>query len=347
MTEEFRDILGSLKNAALTESERVSMRNELVAFMAEHPARTPLFMRLAESFYFGIASSRFAPATVFAASLVLVVGIGTSYAAEAALPGDPLYGVKIHVKEKIEGMLATTAHAKTQWNAKRLTRRLEEAEELVAKNRLTPLARAEIETQINAASADFDTVVMKLASKEEGEFDAVSAQSNVEASLVGHARVLAKLSAHVPEARPILQTVRAHAEVTGNARTSNERSVLAKKDRKVRVAAADSRVGADVELREVRALAATPEIAATSTHDLASSTEEVETAIYEGDAQLRSGKYGEAFGTYQAAFRAARAVKVNLDAQMRFKERFSSQPAPASATLMMDASTPEEGAARR
>ena len=69
-------------------------------------------------------------------ALVLLVGVGTAFAAEGALPGDFLYPIKISVNEKVLTAVALLPKAKASAETRILERRLEEAAELEARGGL-------------------------------------------------------------------------------------------------------------------------------------------------------------------------------------------------------------------
>jgi hypothetical protein len=253
---------------------------------------------------------------------VLVVGVGTSYAAESALPGDPLYAVKVGLTEPIQDVLAISPVAKAEWNTEKLSRRLEEAATLAAKGHLSEGARVQIENKITLAAADFTKSVEKLSQSSDGAIAAASAQSNFEASLVGHERVLTALSINLPDEAPsiapILNTVRVKAEETNTKRRSAERAISATGgESEIRAAATHQMKSASDAVKEIRAIAAKNRLQASTTAEASSSAAHMEQAIDAGEQKLQEGKYGEAFGTFQAALRAAQAVMVNLDAEDR------------------------------
>lgn len=346
MTDDFNTYFEPVKkHAALTDSERISVRNNLVAFMAEHPVQPSLMARISSHLasYVSIVSSRAVARPLgFAFVLALVVGVGTSSAAETALPGDPLYAVKINLNERVESMFVRSEGAKAEWNAERVERRLQEVEELVANGKLTAVAQDEIEKHLDAAVRSFDESVAKLAADSAQVVAAAEVQSRVEASLIGHERVLAALSAQVPDiasaAGPILATVREQTENVESDRKRSERVVAARTNGEIRTAAADSRHVADTALQEVRTMVASQNFEASTTADVGISALHVEEAIEIGDEKLKRGLYGEAFGTYQAALRAVRAVQVNLEAEARL----GTPLVPADASLMMEADTTVE-----
>lgn len=85
--------------------------------------------------------------TVLAASFMLLVALGgTVYAAEGALPGDTLYPIKTEVNERVRTALAVTDEAKVRLEMRLMERRLEEAEKLSIRTKVSPSAR-ELATQ--------------------------------------------------------------------------------------------------------------------------------------------------------------------------------------------------------
>lgn len=88
--------------------------------------------------------------------IALFVGGSVSYAAEGAVPGEILYGIKTEVNENIKVAFTFGAEAEARLQADLLDKRLAEAEELKSENKLSGEVglrmQAEIEEQIQAAS---------------------------------------------------------------------------------------------------------------------------------------------------------------------------------------------------
>jgi hypothetical protein len=76
----------------LTDAERSRVHAALTRAMVPEPIPSPFF---STSFFFSRA--------LIAATLLIVITGGTTYAAEGALPGDLLYPIKIGVAEPISG----------------------------------------------------------------------------------------------------------------------------------------------------------------------------------------------------------------------------------------------------
>lgn len=219
----------------LTQSERAAMRNNLSAFMAEHPAVAPLWLRFLDrlgAFFDTLDRSPLFGARMLipAFSLVLVLGLGTSFAAERSLPGDALYPIKILFNEQITEVFQRSDSAKAEWESKLVSRRLEEVEALAVKGELTPVVREELQASIAVSAADFDASVAKLAVRDE---EAVArAQSQFEASLTGHEQTLTALSnsraSSTHSVTPVLASISEHKRKLSAGRASLEAKIASK-----------------------------------------------------------------------------------------------------------------------
>lgn len=180
---------------ALSDNEKKLMRNELVAFMHDHPVRNTLASRITVSvfLYASFAIHRYGrPAVAFA--LILVVGIGgTSYAAEGALPGSALYSVKLNVNEKVAGALKFGSKEQAEWSAERATRRLEEAEKLAVRGELDAEKQTQLEELFDAHAAEFARVVAAIEHDNGDAATSADVQSEFEASLKAHRTILAQV----------------------------------------------------------------------------------------------------------------------------------------------------------
>ncbi len=348
MTNEMKNIFDEARGASLSESERISMRNGLQLFMAEHPALAPLWIRAADLFsdtYERVAGMRFVPARGLATSafaFVLVVGVGTSYAAEGALPGDALYAVKIYLNESVTGTFARSEGAQAEWNTALVTRRLEEAEQLALTGKLTSEVRAEIQSAIAVRTADFNTNVAKLAQADELT-QVAEVQSNLEATLSGHQEVLAVLAAEKDSPiGAILATVTEHKDAAASERASAEARVVASSDR-VKVAAQNSQKNTRQTIKNASAKIAASRSETSATLSARTSLKVAANAAAEGEAQLQAGEYGKAFKKLQAAARTAESAEVHADADVRLNSYFSAfmppMPQPTTTVATSTATT--------
>jgi len=122
-----------------------------------------------------------------------ITGGTLAYAAEGTVPGDLLYPVKVNVTEPIRDVLATTPASKAQWDATKAVRRLNEAETLANKNKLTPEYRAEIEQNFNKNVNAFNKNIQSVATS-------TRVRNNIDSffdeSINEHANILQKISSH-------------------------------------------------------------------------------------------------------------------------------------------------------
>lgn len=82
--------------------------------------------------------------------LAVFVSLGTSFAAQGAVPGDMLYSVKIGVNENIRSAFALSANAEAKLQVDLLEERLEEAQTLYADGYLTTDAEVMITNNIKS-----------------------------------------------------------------------------------------------------------------------------------------------------------------------------------------------------
>jgi len=217
MEEFLKKLAKKHRSISLSDRERTDMRLNLGVFIDEHPARAPFLVRTYS--YFSsvqrILSSRHALTgyrlVAMSLVIVLVAGVGTTYAAVNALPGDPLYSIKINVAEPVEHVLTASGESQAQWDVTLANRRLEEAEKLAAAGTLTARNAQIVQTQLAAVTQNLNANVAVVPSATASTSAATSgstqiaaiaqasdAQSDLEASLSAHVQVLNALASTSP-----------------------------------------------------------------------------------------------------------------------------------------------------
>ncbi|MBI4079891.1 hypothetical protein HY414_01505 [Candidatus Kaiserbacteria bacterium] len=187
-----KDFFAQLKNEAekirLTRSERELMRRALEeAIHTSRLIKSPI--RITPSPYLFISSKLVAP---MAFVLILaVVGGGTAYAAESAVPGDTLYPVKVNVNEKLAVALATTAEGKADVQAKLAERRMKEAEVLVERGTFTAETKVEIEARLEEHADRVDAEVAAI--EPEDPIVAADITSRLGSALEAHSALIERL----------------------------------------------------------------------------------------------------------------------------------------------------------
>ena len=140
------EILEKLNNEAqkisLNRDEKSSIRNILISYFRKSP--------YGAFFNFSFIRSKRVLVPAFAIILLLLGG-GTSYAAQRALPGDILYPIKINVNEKIADLMAVTKEAKVKLNKKIIKTRLGEMDKLISIGKFDKKKEVKIEKDLKNA----------------------------------------------------------------------------------------------------------------------------------------------------------------------------------------------------
>jgi len=98
----------------------------------------------------------------FAVLVVVVLGTGTTYAAGGALPGSPLYAVKVGVNEPVRGALAFSNEAKVKFHTEVAEARLEEAEALASEGRLDSETSATLTANLTEHVEQVQTITLQI-----------------------------------------------------------------------------------------------------------------------------------------------------------------------------------------
>ncbi|OHA35557.1 MAG: hypothetical protein A2W65_00670 [Candidatus Taylorbacteria bacterium RIFCSPLOWO2_02_50_13] len=131
-------------------------------------------------------------------ALVLLVGVGTAFAAEGALPGDFLYPIKISVNEKVLTAVALLPKAKASAETRILERRLEEAAELEARGGLSSEASAELSRRFDEGAERLAETLEQM--EERGELGlAVPVLERISVGMASRAAVLGRIAREEPE----------------------------------------------------------------------------------------------------------------------------------------------------
>ena len=187
--------IAQLKKIALTKEERAADRRQLLAFMEMKPIRKELMARQET-----MAPSRIPQKSIImqfflkpmpiALAAMLLIG-GVARGAQNALPGDPLYPIKI-AGESIHATLTFDAASQANLEIKLAVERLDEAEKLASKGTLNAKARAKIEANFDEHAERVKTRIAEFEAKE--KFDAATdVAAKFQNSIDVHARVLENL----------------------------------------------------------------------------------------------------------------------------------------------------------
>lgn len=328
MTNEYQDL-----HEGLSEHERAAIREELRVLMRAHPARAPFLLRALDSFEAIIYQPRmqFGAAT---AALVLVMGTGTAFAAQNALPGEPLYGIKVNVEEPIAGSFATSPEAKANWSTQLAGRRITEAEQLASQNKLTTSAASTIADGLNQATESFDANVAQLATSSNGSAAAAGLESTMEATLATNSEVMSQIANAVPSAAgaltPILTGVHERAVASNAARTQYDIAAAGTNVAQIKAAAQAQLDSAEGQVNSIQLTAEA--ITASASSSAVQQAQAAKANIRSGQQNLAAGNYVAALETSQVANVEAHAAQLNVSVGAPFEGQGTTSTSSVSAS---------------
>lgn len=191
MQEKFKNLITTIKQMKLTDSEKSEIFKKISSFMEYNPGKkhSPIFYRLSP---YAIRSPFvFAGRLATVMAIILIIGGGgLSYVSAGSLPGDFLYSFKIQ-KEKIEDKFAVTPEKKIALRQKRIETRFGEVETLIKEKKITKeklsLVQSKIEKEKEKATED-----LKELKKEDTE-KALIAENTIETSIEEHKDAISSL----------------------------------------------------------------------------------------------------------------------------------------------------------
>lgn len=322
MTDERKDLSTNFPtnlNAAFSENEKAVVREQLRAYMREHPARVPVWIRFLEAFQSSAYNPTFQLASATLA-LLLIGGTGTAFAAQGALPGEPLYGVKVNIEEPIAGAFVRSPQAQANWNAELASRRLSEAEQLAVRNKLTPEIATTVAGGFDQAAANFDASVAQLATSSSNAATVATIASNMEATLAANTQILSEIASSLPSSastiEPILASVKERAVSLNSARTAMDETAAEANSEQVKLAA-QSALGNAVD--QIDQAMSNAQIAPSSTSSATAQVQAAQQQLSSGQQDLDQGDYIAALENLQAASVEARAAQLNISIRSQLR----------------------------
>jgi len=181
----------------LSASAKASIRQTLLSHIENNPVREASSARLLYqnpfsffTHFLTFRSSLLMPILIL--TIVAMLGGGTAFAAQSALPGDFLYPVKVNINEEIQNALTFKQEAKANLELSHAEERVKEALSVEAKGELQETKKEQIEDQIARHSARISDIAKKL--EDRGNEQAAQAvRGNLEVYLETKAAVLSKI----------------------------------------------------------------------------------------------------------------------------------------------------------
>jgi hypothetical protein len=308
--------LSGTPDPLLRDAERREMRRSIVDFVKAHPheqdapeeipVRTERmdFASMLSFFLQGIL-----PRTMALACVFLVIGSSAAYASETALPGDWLYQLKVDIVEPVRGRLTSSSESRAAWESTRALRRLEEAEQLAAHNRLDEKTWTKLHGKFVEHVGATDRLIEDTEKKGKRE-EAMSMRKNLEVYLGAHHSVItalghngdlpyiAAIAENVEKARNEAERKRKEKEMAAGNDSSDSSSRHANAEQAIR----DART----EIESIRRSAGT----GNASVDLR--LKQAEDSLIEADLQLNGGQSGAAHDGALSATRKAAEAKIML-----------------------------------
>lgn len=204
----------------LSSAEKGASFAAIARYMREHPVRLEMSepsdagaASLLERLRLSFSSLRLMPALAFAL-LLLIGGGATSFAAEAALPGDALYPVKIHVNDGVRRALAASAEAEAELDARLTERRLAEARELAAMGSMDTELQERVAVSIETQVERTRDSIAALSEDDEGVALAAQASTRLQSALAANQNVFERISADGPTMTAVIQALDRADEVS-------------------------------------------------------------------------------------------------------------------------------------
>lgn len=148
--------LNAYKTIRLTEEEQNMLRSHGAHIISTHVPKQHTESLL----YQGIQHTiRIALSTFL---FIIFIGSSVSVVANSALPGDPLYSVKLNINEKARGMFLSNPEDKVAWQKSRIENRVQEIKTLAETKTLTQAKKETVnkalDSHVKALSHELNTL---------------------------------------------------------------------------------------------------------------------------------------------------------------------------------------------
>ncbi len=286
-------------HAYMKMKSRRSLQNSVA-----HPRRMPVF---------------FSPRAV---ALALVVALfassaGISYAAENALPGDVLYGIKVNVNEPLQGALNTSSSGKAAWAIRVAGERVKEAAALAASGRLSTSTQNELQQNFED-HAQVAVQAIQAEASTSPEFGAEAAAS-FQAQLDEYSRILKDVGvATGVDTKTLAASARHESGRFASIRAQADGAMAAASTTTgVAMAMAAARTGQSAQAQ----LDASFGLAQSASHALATSSlsqvvaqlDAASTSLSNGEKLLETNSPEQALGAFQSVLAATQKLGVFLE----------------------------------
>ena len=247
--------------------------------------------------------------------IALLLGGGTSFAAENALPGDVLYPIKVNINEKAQELVAISSEADAKVQAKLAERRLEEAEKLAANGKLNAETSANLSARFEKHSKNSKEHQDNIKDEKNTETVA-SINSDNEVSLEMHQKLLEDIAETKPEMKgfidEILDDVRIRLKGVSDDRMEIEAKAFIGEGGDTKASAEGAMKSAQNKIDEVKKFIDSQKdtLNASVKAEVDTQMKVADSVMVEGKTKIESQIYAEAFTLFKKASRLAQSVKL-------------------------------------
>ncbi len=319
------------KDVHLNDFEKAAIKNRLIIFMDQQPTGTPGLLHWLWEQWNALMPLPLVKALPVFLIIALVFSGGVSLAAENALPGQPLYSIKLNVNERVLAAAALSAKEKADVHARLAERRLEEAETLAAQGKLNTEIQAALSARFSGEAEQAKEAITAV--KLEDRLDiAADLSSQLEITLKAHEKILMALSAgddgKAPaNVEPLLSSVAVKAKEASEKRIDIEQRVSTQTEKKVKAAAEGKHGTASQKISDVENLVATKKdaLGIEATAEAQARLDRAQQIIDDAETQLHAEAFADAFTLSQKADRAAEETKLLMKAKTNLNIRVKTQ----------------------
>lgn len=333
----FKETIEKAKKLSLSDKEKEVIKDNVLNFVSAHPVREMKEARLLgqegyplSRWLSGIKQLTLNYTMPVILILALLLGGGTAYASQSALPGDFLYPVKIDVVEPARGLLNFSDQAKAQWDIVLAQNRLSEAEKLGAEGKLDTTTKNDLAARFDNTVADAHSHIDQLGSQQQASL-AARVSLDLEGTLKAHAMVLGQLALIQKEKQDktdlqdLSQKASVKADEVAKIEAENESQSATSTATSTegngsfpQSAAQGKQNAAQNKINEVKNFFESDAslLDASTTAAVNAKIQTASQFMASGDAELAAGQYAQAFDDFQNALQTAQDAKILIIASV-------------------------------
>jgi len=306
--EKIKEISASI---SLSVDEKNDLREKIISQMKAVELKQERTQHSKRIWFAQFLQPRLVPS--FAVALIFVLSSGGIAAAQVSLPGNPLYGIKVNVNEKVKGIFMVSLEDKAQREIELVSRRLEETRSLALAEKLTPEARGVIENQLEKHTEKVKEYI-KTSENKNDISQAINLQLQLEIAFSLNEKVLTKIETVSSEVSPVVAKVRREISSVSEEKSilQNDLSVGDRENENISIIAKDRLEAAKTvtEVAEGLVNQGIPQFEGSGYEDQINL---VKQDIQKGESLLEEGSYQEAIQYFDKSLKNSSEIKFLIE----------------------------------